>query len=150
MNSLRRYNLQVRCCFNDDGHSNRNTPTALFFFFCLCRVTEQLPPFYREIQSEEMWLYKFHRVETDHVPTALMFVRNVSAHFCAEMEPKKSVTFHFSLSPHCDNNQCGAGVRGHGLQLDAGESKLTSPLALHLKDQAIVSLTSQAPASTGL
>lgn len=41
---------------------------------CLRRVTEQLPPFYREIQSEEMWFYKFHRVEVDHVPTALMFV----------------------------------------------------------------------------
>lgn len=37
-------------------------------------VTEQLPPFYREIQAEEMWLYKFHRVERDHVPTSLMFI----------------------------------------------------------------------------
>ncbi|TWW60345.1 phospholipid phosphatase 5 [Takifugu flavidus] len=36
-------------------------------------VTEQLPPFYREIQTEEIWLYKFHPVGIDHVPTTLMF-----------------------------------------------------------------------------
>ncbi|XP_029367327.1 phospholipid phosphatase 5 [Echeneis naucrates] len=36
-------------------------------------VTEQLPPFIREIQAEEMWLYKFQTVKNDHVPTYLMF-----------------------------------------------------------------------------
>lgn len=41
-------------------------------------MTEQLSPFYREIQPEEMWLYKFHRVERDHVPTTLMFVSVLS------------------------------------------------------------------------
>lgn len=48
-------------------------PEQLCVFLPL-RVTEQLPPFNREIQPEEMWLYKFHRVENDHVPTTLMFV----------------------------------------------------------------------------
>ncbi|KAI2659897.1 Phospholipid phosphatase 5 [Labeo rohita] len=36
-------------------------------------VTEELPPFSREIQPEELWLYKFHPVKKDHVPTRLMF-----------------------------------------------------------------------------
>uniref|UniRef100_A0A8C1WK98 Phospholipid phosphatase 5 n=1 Tax=Cyprinus carpio TaxID=7962 RepID=A0A8C1WK98_CYPCA len=36
-------------------------------------VTEELPPFSREIQPEELWLYKFHPVKTDRVPTRLMF-----------------------------------------------------------------------------
>ncbi|KTF98036.1 hypothetical protein cypCar_00007667 [Cyprinus carpio] len=37
-------------------------------------VTEVLPPFSREIQPEELWLYKFHPVKKDHVPTRFMFV----------------------------------------------------------------------------
>ncbi|XP_051972105.1 phospholipid phosphatase 5-like isoform X1 [Xyrauchen texanus] len=36
-------------------------------------VTEKLPPFTREIQPEELWLYKFHPVKKDLVPTRLMF-----------------------------------------------------------------------------
>ncbi|KAL1266770.1 hypothetical protein QQF64_002445, partial [Cirrhinus molitorella] len=36
-------------------------------------VTEELPPFSREIQPEELWLYKFHPVKKDHVPTRYMF-----------------------------------------------------------------------------
>lgn len=38
------------------------------------RVTEQLAPFTRQIQPEEIWLYRFHHVKNDHVPTSLMFV----------------------------------------------------------------------------
>ncbi|KAJ8285950.1 hypothetical protein GJAV_G00032830 [Gymnothorax javanicus] len=36
-------------------------------------VTEELPPFNREIQPEELWLYKYHHVQNDHVPTSMMF-----------------------------------------------------------------------------
>uniref|UniRef100_A0A672SET1 Phospholipid phosphatase 5-like n=1 Tax=Sinocyclocheilus grahami TaxID=75366 RepID=A0A672SET1_SINGR len=36
-------------------------------------VTEELPPFSREIQPEELWLYKFHPVKKDRVPTRFMF-----------------------------------------------------------------------------
>ncbi|XP_051541704.1 phospholipid phosphatase 5-like isoform X2 [Myxocyprinus asiaticus] len=36
-------------------------------------ITEELPPFRREIQPEELWLYRFHPVKKDHVSTHLMF-----------------------------------------------------------------------------
>ncbi|KAG9354714.1 hypothetical protein JZ751_001427 [Albula glossodonta] len=36
-------------------------------------ITEELPPFNRDIQPEELWLYKYHHVQNDHVPTSLMF-----------------------------------------------------------------------------
>ncbi|KAL6472601.1 hypothetical protein MHYP_G00187890 [Metynnis hypsauchen] len=36
-------------------------------------VTEELTPFSREIQPEELWLYKFRHVKNDRVPTSLMF-----------------------------------------------------------------------------
>lgn len=58
-----------------------------------CRVTEQLPPFYREIQSEEMWFYKFHRVEVDHVPTTLMFVSCFFSNECQQYKVMCIVVF---------------------------------------------------------
>lgn len=47
---------------------------SLRLLLCSCSVTEELPPFSREIQPEELWLYKFHPVKKDRVPTRLMFV----------------------------------------------------------------------------
>ncbi|XP_033852483.1 phospholipid phosphatase 5 [Acipenser ruthenus] len=44
------------------------------FLFGVFLVTEKLPAFHRDIQPEELWLYKYHHVEDDHVPTSLMFI----------------------------------------------------------------------------
>lgn len=51
-------------------------------FFVPYSATEQLPPFSREIQPEELWLYKFQPVKRDHVPTRLMFVSAYDSLFC--------------------------------------------------------------------
>lgn len=36
-------------------------------------VSETLTPFSRQIQPEELWLYKYQHVKSDRVPTSLMF-----------------------------------------------------------------------------
>ncbi|KAJ7999830.1 hypothetical protein DPEC_G00198480 [Dallia pectoralis] len=55
---------------NDSNAFDILTRLLLLAVFCF---TESLPPFTRHIQPEELWLYKFHHVENDHVPTKVMF-----------------------------------------------------------------------------
>ncbi|XP_028830147.1 phospholipid phosphatase 5 isoform X1 [Denticeps clupeoides] len=46
---------------------------ARLLLLALFLVTEELPPFKRDLQPEELWLYKFRHVQSDRVPTSLMF-----------------------------------------------------------------------------
>lgn len=59
-------------------------------------MTEELPPFSREIQPEELWLYKFHPVKKDRVPTRFMFVSAYNS--CSAME------IQLNIKCICDDN----------------------------------------------
>ncbi len=63
---------------------------SLRLLLCSCSVTEELAPFSREIQPEELWLYKFHPVKQDRVPTRFMFVSAYNS--CSAMEIKLNIT----------------------------------------------------------
>lgn len=110
--SIISYRTQITCEKNKHQHNSVCAKLS---------VTEQLPPFHREIQAEEMWLYKFHRVEQDHVPTSLMFVSNISTYL---LEQNKSFRPGF---------KCTFLFLSY-LIIITGECKISSLLLLCFKD----------------
>lgn len=53
---------------------HRETNSLYPLFYSIFRFTEFLDPFQRVIQPEEIWLYKNPLVQSDNIPTRLMFV----------------------------------------------------------------------------
>lgn len=60
------------------NHRQQMSAQALTRLSLFCfSFTEFLDPFQRVIQPEEIWLYKNPLVQSDNIPTRLMFVSTV-------------------------------------------------------------------------
>jgi hypothetical protein len=44
---------------NVDDNTDNMLLNCYFVFDCLCSYTEQMEPFFREVQPQEYWLYKY-------------------------------------------------------------------------------------------